>query len=70
MDTNRAVTGLDLKLARVARRVKQKALGDAMGVSFSRISAIEREAVVTPTLAVRYLAALDTCGTSTSERVA
>lgn len=59
-------TGLDLKLARVARRIKQKPLAEAMGVSASRVAAIEREAVVTPELAARYMAALDTCGTGTS----
>lgn len=64
MNSPAARTGLDLKLARVARRIKQKTLGSAMGVSESRISSIEREAVVTPELAERYLAALDTCGTS------
>lgn len=70
MNSQPAQTGLDLKLARVARRVKQRVLGAAMGVSESRISSIEREAVVTPELAARYLAALDTCATSTSGRAA
>lgn len=70
MTTPAARTGLDLKLARVARRIKQKAVGAAMGVSESRVSSIEREAVVTPELAERYLRALDTCDTSTSGRAA
>lgn len=65
MTTPAARTGLDLKLARVAARVKQRAIGTEMGVSESRVSAIEREAVVTPELAARYLAALDTCRTTT-----
>lgn len=64
--TTSATSGLDLKLARVARRIKQKPLGDAMGVSASRVAAIEREAIVTSETVARYLAALDTCGTSTS----
>lgn len=70
MTTPAARTGLDLKLARVARRIKQKAVGAAMGVSESRVSSIEREAIVTPELAARYLQALDTCDTSTSGRAA
>lgn len=61
------LSGLDLKLARVARRVKQKPLGEAMGVSASRVAAIEREAVVTAETQARYLTALDMCGTSTSQ---
>lgn len=47
--------------------MKQKALGAAMGVSESRVSSIEREAVVTPELAERYMTALDTCGTQTGQ---
>lgn len=58
------VSGLDLKLARVAARVKQNHLGAAMGVSQSRVSAIEREQFVTNETADRYLAALDTCRTT------
>lgn len=61
------LSGLDLKLARIARRVKQKPLGEAMGVSASRIAAIEREAVVTAETQQRYFAALDMCGTRTSQ---
>lgn len=64
--TTSASTGLDLKLARVARRIKQKPLGEAMGVSASRVAAIEREAVVTRETADRYFEALDTCSTGTS----
>lgn len=70
MDSTPTQTGLDLKLARVAARVKQRALGTAMGVSESRVSAIEREAVVTADLAARYLTALDTCRQGTSGRAA
>lgn len=59
-------TGLDLKLARVAARVKQWQLATEMGVSPSRVAAIEREAVVTQDTEARYLAALSTCDTRTS----
>lgn len=55
------MTGLDLKLARVAARCKQHEVAKEMGVTPSRISALEREAVVSETAAARYLAALDTC---------
>jgi transcriptional regulator with XRE-family HTH domain len=70
MEPQGPVTGLDLKLARIAARVKQKAIGRAMGVSESRVSAIEREAVVTPETADRYVAALDTCRTDAPKAVA
>jgi DNA-binding XRE family transcriptional regulator len=59
-------TGLDLKLARVAARVKQWQIAHEMGVSPSRIAAIEREAVVTEDTEARYLAALGICRTGTS----
>lgn len=65
MSTPQPTTGLDLKLARVAARVKQRAIGAAMGVSETRVSHIEREAVVTPELAERYMTALRICGTGT-----
>ena len=58
MDTDTTATGLGLKLARVGARVKQRPIADAMGVSVSRISAIEREAVVTDATRDRYLDAL------------
>lgn len=59
-------TGLDLKLARVAARVKQWQLAHEMGVSPSRVAAIEREAVVTEDTEARYMQALGTCDTRTS----
>lgn len=67
---NPPTTGLGLKLARTAERVKQWQVADAMGVSPSRVASIEREAVVSPALAQRYLTALDTCRTGTSREVA
>ena len=54
----RAVTGLELKLRRVGARVKAKDLAAAMGVTTSRISAIEREAIPTDETRRRYVAAL------------
>lgn len=51
-------TGLDLKLERVAQRVKQARVAHFMGVTDSRVSSIEREAVVTPETAARYREAL------------
>lgn len=54
-------SGLDLKLRRVARRVKVKDLADAMGYNrHSRVSQIEATAVVTQEAAERYLSALET----------
>ena len=54
-------SGLALKLERVGRRVKARVLATAMGVSASRVTAIEREQFVSPEMAARYRAALDTC---------
>lgn len=57
-------TGLDLKLLRVASRLRQHHVAAIMGVSPSRVAAIERESVVTPVTAERYRKAVETCGTS------
>jgi hypothetical protein len=57
-------TGLDLKLERVARRVKARAIAEAMGVHPSRISTIEAEHYPSPETVVRYREALATCATS------
>lgn len=57
-------TGLDLKLERVAARLKARQVAEAMGVSPSRISLIEREAFPTPEVVRRYRVALATCATS------
>lgn len=56
-------SGLDLKLRRVAARVKVQAIAARMEVSASRISTIENQAVVTEDAAERYLAALATLTT-------
>jgi DNA-binding transcriptional regulator YiaG len=69
--TDANVTGLDLKLARTRARVKAKRIALAMGVSSSRVAALEREAVVTPEAAERYFRAVAECRTDgTSEAVA
>ena len=71
MTTNTRPSGMDLKLKRVALRIKQTELARAMGVSPSRLCNIEEAAVVTDKAAARYLAALDTWRTSdTSEEAA
>jgi len=54
------MTGMQLKLLRIAARVKGVALARQMGVTNSRVSAIEREAVVTPEMERRYLEAMET----------
>lgn len=59
-------TGMDLKLLRVAARVKTGELAVAMGVSDSRISHLESRAVVTTEAAERYRAALATLTTNPS----
>jgi DNA-binding XRE family transcriptional regulator len=51
-------TGLDLKLARVARGVPQRAIAWHLGVSPQRISAIEATYWPTARTCARYLAAL------------
>lgn len=66
MTSNTYVTGLDLKLERVAARLRQRQIGDAMGVSGSRVAAIEREAVVSAETVARYREAMRVCSTRTS----
>jgi transcriptional regulator with XRE-family HTH domain len=51
---------MELKLRRVSARVKGRALASEMGVTPSRVSALEREAVVSEVMVSRYLAALAT----------
>jgi transcriptional regulator with XRE-family HTH domain len=63
-------TGLDLKLARTRERVKAKHVAEAMGVSPSRITKIEAEAVVSPGIASRYLDAVEQVRTSGTSAVA
>lgn len=54
------MTGLELKLRRIGSRVTGRSLAQVMGVTASRISAIEREAYPTSETQRRYLAALET----------
>jgi transcriptional regulator with XRE-family HTH domain len=69
MDNNER-TGLDLKVERTRRRVKATALALAMGVSKSRVSAIEREQFPSDEIVSRYRAALDTCAPSPTSEAA
>jgi hypothetical protein len=62
-----STSGLTLKLERVAARVKQREIAEAMHVSASRVAHVEQLAVVNGGLAARYRAALGTCRTGTSE---
>lgn len=62
------MTGLDLKLRRVAADVRVKDLAEAMGVTDSRISRIESDRRhVTDDAERRYLAALATLATVPAE---
>lgn len=54
-------TGLNLKVERVAARVKGVDLAAEMGVSPSRLSAIEREQYPSAENVRRYRTALSTC---------
>jgi len=64
MDTHSGLTGLDLKLKRVAAKVQVRQLADAMGISGSRLSRIEDEPRVTKRMLARYEKALATFRTS------
>lgn len=57
------MTGLELKLRRVAADVTGRELADAMGVTASRVTYIEGRRLVTPEAEARYLGALATCTT-------
>jgi len=61
MDSATTPTGLDLKVERVSARVKQQALALQMGVSASRVAAIEREAFPSTLIVYRYRSALAAC---------
>lgn len=54
------MTGIDLKLKRVAKRVRVTDLANVMGVTHPRVNHIEGSAIVTDDAARRYLEALDT----------
>lgn len=61
MNANEPVTGHHLKVRRVDARVKAVQLAVAMGVSNSRVSAIEREQFPSAEVVERYLVALAQC---------
>jgi hypothetical protein len=63
-----STTGLDLRLQRVARRVKVIDLAKRMKVQHPRVSQIEAMAVVTDAAAERYLSALATFPVVTGNR--
>lgn len=57
-------TGLDLKIERMRLRVKARQIAEAMGVSQSRVSLIEREQFPSADVVQRYREAIATCATS------
>jgi plasmid maintenance system antidote protein VapI len=61
------MTGLDLKVRRVAAEVRSKELAEAMGVHPSRITHIETTRTLTADTIHRYLAALATCTTKSTD---
>ena len=52
------MTGMDLRLLRVSKRVKAIELARAMGVTHARVSQIEAQTLVSEAMTSRYLAAL------------
>ena len=60
--TSRSTTGLDLKLARVARGVPQREIARQLGVSPQRVSGIEASYRPTRRICARFLAALEEAG--------
>lgn len=65
----RRTNGLELKLARVARGVSQRAIALQLGVSPQRVSAIEATSWPTATICRRYHAALASIAGATSDAV-
>lgn len=64
MDNPSSPTGLDLKVERIRARVRQDRIAMVMGVTKSRVSAIEREHFPSAEMVSRYRAALATCAAS------
>jgi len=60
------MTGKDLKLQRVVADLKVKDVAREMGVSDSRVSAIENSRQVTPETIDRYVRAIATLTTTTT----
>jgi transcriptional regulator with XRE-family HTH domain len=65
----RRTNGLELKLARVARGVSQRAIASQLGVSPQRVSAIEATYWPTATICKRYHAALASIAGATTDAV-
>ncbi len=61
------MTGIELKVKRVAADIRLMDLAAAMGVSDSRVSRIEASRTVTAEAEARYLVALDTCLTKSTQ---
>lgn len=68
--TEPPMTGLQLKVERTRRRVKAYRIAELMGVSRSRVAAIEREGFPSDETVARYLTALDTCAPSPTSETA
>lgn len=64
------VTGMELRLERVAADVKAKDLAEAMGTVPSSVSRLERARIVTDKAAQRYRDALARCATVATGRTA
>jgi DNA-binding XRE family transcriptional regulator len=56
--TNQRITGLDLKLARIARGISQRELARRLEVSPQRVAAIEATRWPTEQMCARYTGAL------------
>lgn len=61
------MTGMDLKLRRVAAHVKGKDLAAAAGWHPSTVTRLEQRALVPPADVTKYVAALATLATTTTE---
>lgn len=61
MDIDTSPTGHNLKVSRVAARVKAKDIAAHMGVSASRVSSIERDQFPSTAAVARYREALSAC---------
>lgn len=64
------MTGLDLKLRRVAADVKGKDLAAVMGVSGAHLSRIENSRIVSTDTIERYISGLATFTTNTTPEAA
>lgn len=60
------MTGKDLKIRRIIADVRIKELAQEMGVTGSRVTHIEKQALVSVEATAKYLDALTTCSTKTT----